>query len=528
MPSIETNRRAGQIARENGTLVPFNATAKVDAVPPVPTYPASPNPNLRTTLPASYVQSPDQQRQWQTGAVRQQRIPPVSATGNAIVGAQASSQTIITVQSGGGGPLLETNNIKNNKQDTLNLIAGTGVTLSANSQGGVTINGAAGSGDGLIHGDTVWEYDSAYSIWRDDFLMSSGASGGTGDFNWGIGGLGTPAIYNYGGALPYIGQCELNLANTAANQNGFVVPRYATTGIALVRNVWDTAWPLFDYPGWKMTWVFTIRRPDPRNGGGFHAFDTTRLSLYVGLANGWAPNSSALTLDPRPNVFFGCRFDTDTTAPSIADTTYVLEACTNAIDNTGTTRYNNQGTLGGTFNTGIAPADGVFHRLEISCVTVGSVTITLDGVGQTFTITPLTTTWPNAAIATGNGQALMFMPTPSAAYSNTVGQSGFGPGSRITFAGGSLPAAYVGTFTALQNVSGSAVIAPAGPGGVTGTFTSTVYPGVYPVASIAQDSTGAVADQWSRSLVLDYFSLVWNKGLATGAPAPSSTLPRYW
>jgi hypothetical protein len=141
MPSIESNRQAGKTAREQGNIKPVQSVNAVNPVPPIPTYPSAPNPDLRTTLPASYVQQPDQQRQWQTGAVRQQRIPPTSATGNAIVGAQAASQSIVSARSGSGGVLFETDNIPNALQSVLNLIAGTGTTLTADSQGGVTITG---------------------------------------------------------------------------------------------------------------------------------------------------------------------------------------------------------------------------------------------------------------------------------------------------------------------------------------------------------------------------------------------------
>jgi len=388
------------------------------------------------------------------------------------------------------------------------------------------------TGDGLVHGDAVWEYDSAYTILRDDFSLGGSGGGSLGDLNWKQGGTGTPSVSNYNGAFPYMGQIEIYTGVTTANNNAFIAPSAALTAGSLVRSAWDTAMPLLDYPGWKLTWVFCVRRPDPNNGGSHPAFDATRLSMYIGLGNGnGAPGSTALSLDPRPNVFFGCRFDTDTSAPSIGDTTFVLEACINAINTSVTTRYNNQGTLGGTFNTGVSLVEGAMHRLEIICIAAGQVTITLDGVGATFTVSKLVSSLANNAITVSNGESTM--PTAVVGgFTNTNGYTGVATGSLVAFAGGSLPVAYAGTFPVIQDDTGSSILiktpAGGGGGGVTGAYTMTAYPGLYPIASIAQDSTGGSAGIFSRSLVVDYFSLVWNKGLATGAPSPNSSLPRYW
>jgi hypothetical protein len=166
MPSIATNRANFNAAKEAGSIVPIE-TVEIPKPVPVATYPAAPNPILRSPLPAIQVQQPDQQRQWQTGAVGQSRLIPVAPVSNPHVGAQAASQVITVIQtsspgsgsasgsggsSGGGGGstntlVLETNNIKNNSQSVLNLIAGTNISLSADSQGGVTVaaTGTAGA-----------------------------------------------------------------------------------------------------------------------------------------------------------------------------------------------------------------------------------------------------------------------------------------------------------------------------------------------------------------------------------------------
>jgi len=86
-----------------GKLIPApNAIAEKPPVPvgQIATYPQAPNPYMRTPLPASYSQQPDQQRQWQNqGSIPQVRIPPTSLTSNPIAGAQAASQSIVVQES---------------------------------------------------------------------------------------------------------------------------------------------------------------------------------------------------------------------------------------------------------------------------------------------------------------------------------------------------------------------------------------------------------------------------------------------
>jgi hypothetical protein len=93
MPSIKSNQQAGQKAIENGQLVRATAPA-VDVAPPTPplTNTNQSNAYLRTPLPASYVQQPDQQRSWQAwGVVPQSRVPPLPAASSATTGSTAAS-----------------------------------------------------------------------------------------------------------------------------------------------------------------------------------------------------------------------------------------------------------------------------------------------------------------------------------------------------------------------------------------------------------------------------------------------------
>jgi hypothetical protein len=108
MPSIAHNQEVFENAKKSGTLVPTVLDAPKLPIP-VADYPISPNPYLRTPLPANNVQQPDMQRVWHTGAAPQVRIPPPSITSNAVSGSQAASQAIQIVNatpassSSGGG-----------------------------------------------------------------------------------------------------------------------------------------------------------------------------------------------------------------------------------------------------------------------------------------------------------------------------------------------------------------------------------------------------------------------------------------
>src|SRR6266404_600828 len=94
MASFQASIQAGKEAREKGNLVPAPLPAAVKPIP-VADWPPSPNSYSRGPLPATYVDRTDTQRHFQSGAVPQVRIPPLSATSNPIVGAQAASQAIV-------------------------------------------------------------------------------------------------------------------------------------------------------------------------------------------------------------------------------------------------------------------------------------------------------------------------------------------------------------------------------------------------------------------------------------------------
>src|SRR5260370_14779513 len=273
--------------------------------PPPPTaYPIPPaepalNPFSRGPMPASAVRHWDVARKFHRQAIAQTRILPLSEVTSSRAGAQAASQFTF-IQQGGGGLLLETNNQRNANQGVLNLIAGSGVQLSSDTFGRVTIN----AGDGLVHGDTIWDYDSAYTILRDDFIAGNATSGTIGDLGWVFGNGGSVGASQKADGFPYLGQFQFGPGTASANVGSGIVLPAANSGINTTGA--NSMWPLLDYPGWKCTWVFTIRRPLTANPVST-PFDATKLSVYVGLGNGSGTNS----FSTRPAGFIGVRYDTD-------------------------------------------------------------------------------------------------------------------------------------------------------------------------------------------------------------------------
>jgi hypothetical protein len=160
MASISKNRQTAQDMINAGKLVP--APNPIADKPPTPvsqiaTNPLSPNPYLRTPLPASYSQQPDQQRQWQNnGSIPQVRIPPTSLTSNPIVGAQAASQSIVIQETATNvATVIPPLRIPINKQTGTSYIIqpsdlNTLVTFSNNSGGTIFLPSPSGNASGFV------------------------------------------------------------------------------------------------------------------------------------------------------------------------------------------------------------------------------------------------------------------------------------------------------------------------------------------------------------------------------------------
>jgi hypothetical protein len=143
MPSIQANQRAGNAAIEAGTLKPVPTATPSTPGPPGPRldpYPASPNPYIRTPLPAISTQQPDQQRNFQSGAVPQDRLIGVPATANPVVSAQTITNIIKAGGNTAGGLLLKTNNQTNAVQNLINFVSGSGIAITSDAQGNETFS----------------------------------------------------------------------------------------------------------------------------------------------------------------------------------------------------------------------------------------------------------------------------------------------------------------------------------------------------------------------------------------------------
>ena len=183
--------------------------------------------------------------------------------------------------------------------------------------------------DGLYHGDSVFEYDSSYTQWRDDFLGgTSSTSGAIGNTGWQL--LGTTGITAEGqyvcGAPPHLG-LFLIPENSTKNTWACIAPAQASGSAGTPMTA-----PLLDYPGWKLAWVWQWGMATLSDG---ITATFSNSVFYAGLAN--SPQGVGATTSRFP-CFIGCRWDTDPGANGstsagqagtrqIADTTIKLECC---------------------------------------------------------------------------------------------------------------------------------------------------------------------------------------------------------
>jgi len=408
---------------------------------------------------------------------------------------------------------LKTNNVANQTQDTLNLKAGANITLTPDIFGAVTIAAAAGGSDGLVHGDAIHAIDPAYMVLREDFNNPSVFPGppssiqtwGSG-LNWHILGGGTYVNFQ-GGAFPLNGViAESNSAS--ANAALFAELDNGSTG-------GGNGFPLFDYPGWKMIWVFQLLR---NNSSSPATFSMANTSMYVGLANYIQTVSAGITT-PRPPYFIGLRYDTDTTAPSINDSTFKFEYVTN-FTTSPSTRVNTTGTV---FDTTLTPTEGKIYRLEISCSIKGAIDFLLtDGstvITHTMSISPLSFSDKQPSFSHPNGQVNITWATGTNLPIDL--------GTIVTISGGSISAGN-GTFTHQipRGVTGEVrFLSSITPSGTDTGATTSFYPALRPFIDFGNDSFASPVAN-SKGILIDFMSLVWNKGLAGGTT--NSTLSRYF
>ena len=431
----------------------------------------------------------------------------------AISSATSSVQAVTAAVSPATAALLiQVNGAPTPVQDILDLIAGSGINLTPDATGGITIDSTS-AGDGLIHGDAIWEIDPAYVLMRDDFINTSPAAGSltsfTSEIPWFAIGVGSSGFVG-GGPLPQEGLLLLDNNGTANNMSAILPQIQAQPA--------QFGWPLLDYPGWKIIWEFEVGRLAAVSPGA--SFSWAQVSTYIGLANypGLSGNL-VITNSPRPPYFLGLRYDTDTTSPAISDTQFVFEYVMNPTA-TPATRINTQGTV---VATGIHPTEGNSYRLEISCTIAGSVTLLLtDGT------TSFTTTMAVTQFSTNNAPGITSSNTGMIIASYTVSPP-WAAGSIFTIAGGS-KADINGTWTMRPGTINPSVavwyFTSASSGSDTGAIT-TVYPAMVPFVSFGNDSQ-ATPVAGTKGLGIDYFGFVWNPGVGGGTGTPNSLLARYF
>lgn len=501
---------------------------------PQPPYPPAPNPFMRSPLPVGFAMQPDALRYfYKPGGIDgpQYRILPQPPNATPAIGASASSQAITVVQEG-QGTLLETNHVTNADQSTLDLIAGANISLVADKFGGVTINGTS-TGDGIDHGDPIWWIDPAFIYLRDNFLacgnsVGTGGAGTVGQLRWDVGGTFTN-IYNSCWIPPYLGGNSFT-NSTTANQWGTVI---LTPGLTSTNpyNGLQASWPLFDFPSWKMEWIFYIGVRNPENS----AYSLPHTSFYLGLTTAPAPSTYiASSTAARPPFFVGLRYDTDTTAPSIGDTTFWFEAVSNPNFTASASRINTQGN---TFNTGITPAQGQPYRLEMICTQAGQVQMRVTPGMTSFQTLAVPTTAINStssssfSLQSANGYGNVIQSATSTA--NTSSNLNFSSGSKITISGAVSPhTQWNGTFQCQPNWQGNGAyfIPLAGTDTyfpASGTVSITGYPGVLPFMNWGNDTSGF--NSALGELTLNSFAFVWNPAVnPSNALTPNATKPRYW
>jgi hypothetical protein len=455
---------------------------------------------------------------YKSAGVPQTPLMPIGPGATAQTNAATQSVIKSFVVGGGSTTLLQTNNINNPDQTKLNLRSGSNINLTSDQNGGVLIDALGGSGDGLTHGDAIWELDPAWLILREDFLNPNTNAPGanfTSELQWNsiAAGDATYAGRIFGaGQFPQQGYVHFTNNSTASNSNFLITLFGANTNYDV--------YPLLDYPGWKVVWIFSPGRMTSSSGGVGPppAFNWGQVSFYIGLAN-YLGSTLATTSTSRPPHFLGLRYDTST-AGGPADTQFVCEYVSN-YTGTPLTRVNTQGT---TAATGMTVSEGKRYRFEMSCVTSGQIKFLLTDGTTTFTTTmtiapgSFTGTIGSLQAANGIWQGAHPSLPPNA------------PGSKFTISGGSLAAAN-GNWVSLSAVNIPPLLSWSNSGtqALTSSTGATIsmFPALQPLVSFGNDNQASPVGG-SKGVMIDFFSLVWNKGLITGGATPNSLLARYW
>jgi hypothetical protein len=436
--------------------------------------------------------------QYKTAGIPQTPLMPIGTGASAQ--ANATSQSVIKnyVISNNSTTALQTNNINNATQTKLNLQSGIGVSLTSDQTGNVTINSVVSAGDILL---------------RDDFLnpntyTPSGAV--VSELQWiaeSAGSTTYPSLIIGSGSFPVQGYVHFTNDGTASDTS------FLMSNFAVGNNI--GAFPLLDYPGWKVIWVFQPSRMTSSASGSAlpPAFNWGQVSFYIGLAN-YLGSKPTNTSSGRPPHFLGLRYDT---TPGIGDTQFVCEYVSN-LTSSPLTRINTQGT---TVQTGITPVEGVAYYLEISCVASGQIGFRLynGSLSSLFT----TTMTVNLVSSSENINALQGANGIWQAFPSSYHP--YVPGSKFTISNCSITAAN-GSWVGISSPGADNYLSWFNTGtqaSVNTTGTITMFPALQPLVSFGNDSQANPVDG-SKGVMIDFFSLVWSQSLASAfSPANTSS-----
>lgn len=231
------------------------------------------------------------------------------------------------------------------------------------------------------------------------------------------------------------------------------------------------------------------------------------------------------TTQMRPQFFVGLRFDTDTSAPSIADTTFHFEAVANALGFSSTTRNNAQGN---TYDTGIVPTEAVVYKLIMLYTTVGKIQMRLissdghDTGFQTLTVPQYTYTAGNSTDSQGITDIV-----PSETGVTFINAA---PGSKVSvtgWTGGTAGSSFTVQMCRYNDVSFTWFNGSKTYGSATQTGAQyKMYPGVTMQWGWGNDTAASPTN--NRMLYIDFWSFVWNPAVGGGTASPNAALPRFF
>jgi hypothetical protein len=244
------------------------------------------------------------------------------------------------------------------------------------------------------------------------------------------------------------------------------------------------------------------------NNGTFTCIANTSSTITLNNASGAAETHAATAAGPA--------------GPT--DTVFNFEYVSNPIFTNSVNRNNKQGTVQATSQ---APTQSKWHRLDITCLQAGVVTMTLDG----STTDTVTLTIPkNSYVASGTSQVSSTTGfgrvSPSFGNFGAVGaspQPEFGEGSAMTVSGLSGGNAALNGTWILDNFSFNVAsyLFPTTAGTIGNNsvgFTTTGWPALTPFVSFGNDDEASpVAD--GLRLYVDFFSFVYNPSLGSKTAA---------